>query len=290
MRRSLRETRRAALILVALLAMAAGWILLREPVIGTRSDSSKVKEVAGRSSLPGSVAHPTTGAGTSDFSQTPPDLRTALAASITPPPASVARTQVSDFPGSGALKAGTSDPARSSVYTSRLTGHPGYYPPDDPESLSVITGRRDAPAVDLELSGGAASLEDLGRELLAAVNARDERALHALRVTKHEFAVICWPEFPESRPITHITLDDAWEMALPQSLAGASRTIGLYGGRELTLLRMETGGPFAYRNFVRHHGVVLVARDAATGEVMRLNFVPSVIERRGRFKALLFRD
>lgn len=154
----------------------------------------------------------------------------------------------------------------------------------------MITGRREAPPVDLELSGGASSLTDLAQELLAAVDARDEYALAALRLTKHEFAVICWPEFPESRPITHITVDDAWMFSATQSQAGASRTVGLYGGRNLELERIETDGPFAYRNFVRHRNVVLVVRDVDRGEEIRLRFVPSVIERHGRFKALLYKD
>jgi len=185
---------------------------------------------------------------------------------------------------------GASDPPRRSVYTSQLVGRPGYYPPDDPESLSVVTGRREAPAVDLELTGGAASLEDLGKALLAALTAKDQNALDGLRVTKHEFRVICWPEFPESRPITNITLDDAWMMAAAQSHAGSVRTVGLYGGRDLELLDVQTSEPFAYRNFTRYSGVVLLARDRNSREIIHLAFAPSVIERHGRFKALLYRD
>jgi hypothetical protein len=144
--------------------------------------------------------------------------------------------------------------------------------------------------VDLELSGGGTSLDDLARKLVAALEAKDERALHLLRLTKREFQEICWPEFPESRPITHITADDAWEMALPQDLAGASRTVGLYGGRPLKLLRVDTEGPSPYRNFVRHRGVVLLLEDPANGEEIRLRFAPSVIERHGRFKVLTYKD
>jgi hypothetical protein len=154
----------------------------------------------------------------------------------------------------------------------------------------VVTGRREAPAVDLELSGGAASLTDLAQELLAALNANDERALDGLRVTKHEFRVICWPEFPESRPITHIALDDAWLLAAAKSHAGATRSMGLHGGRDLELLRVERGAPFSYRNFTRYSGVVLVARDRNTRDEVRLTFAPSVIERHGRFKVLIYRD
>jgi hypothetical protein len=173
---------------------------------------------------------------------------------------------------------------------SPLERSPGYVPPADPESLSVITGRRNAPRVALELTGGAASLADLARLLLADLQAKDERAMHALRVTRHEFEVICWPEFPESRPITRITADDAWELALPTSLAGAGRTIGLHGGRGLSLVRVTAGRAERYRNFSLHRDVVITARDAQAGDSLSLRFVPSVVERHGRFKALLFKD
>jgi len=173
---------------------------------------------------------------------------------------------------------------------SPLERSPGYYPPDDPESMSVVTGRRDAPAVDLELAGGASSIENLARLLLDDLQARNEGAMHALRLTKHEFAVICWPEFPESRPITHITVDDAWEFQAPTSLAGSSRAISAYGGRDLSLLKVQVGRVETFRNFTLHREVTLVVRDDATKEAIGLRFVPSIVERHGRFKALLFKD
>jgi hypothetical protein len=281
--RSNRTTRRATLIVALLIGVAAGWLLLSGRAARTRSgSSSNLGEAAGGSSLPASEVHPTTAAGPSESDSHRP---AALDASVSAPLPSAARPSAAD-----ASTARSGDGARLTVYSSRFAGTPGYYPPDDPESLSVLTGKRDAPPVDLELSGGAATLRDLSQELLAALNARDEQALAALRVTKHEFRVICWPEFPESRPVTHITLDDAWLMAAAKSQAGASRAVGLYGGRDLELLRVETGPPFAYRNFTRYGGVVLVVRDRATREEIRLSFAPSLIERHGRFKALIYRD
>jgi len=173
---------------------------------------------------------------------------------------------------------------------SPLEHSPGYYPPADPESASVYAGRRNAPAVSLEMEGGATSVRALARELLDAIQAKDERAMHALRLTRHEFGVICWPEFPQSRPVTRITADDAWEFSLPTSLAGAGRTIGLYGGRSFELVRVDVDRVEPYRNFSLHRGVAIVARDAADGSLVSLRFVPSIVERHGRFKALLYKD
>jgi len=205
----------------------------------------------------------------------------------------------------GAAMAPASDPARaqSSLLTpspiqpppterhrSPLERSPGYYPPADPESMSVITGRRDAAPVSLELDGGASSMDDLARMLLADINAKDETAMHMLRVTKNEFRTICWPEFPESRPITHITIDDAWMFSIAKSKAGVSRTVGYYGGRTLELVRVVSLPPFAYRNFNLYRDVTIVTRDYGSRQEVRLKFMPSVVERHGRYKALLFKD
>jgi len=173
---------------------------------------------------------------------------------------------------------------------SPLENSPGYVRTFDPESASVITGRREAKAVDMPFSGGATTREDLAKMLLAAVNARDDRALHALRITQEEFAVILWPEFPESRPITNITADDAWGMSIAQSVAGGGRAIGEYGGKDFVFLRVESAAPFPYRNFVLYRDVAIVVRDRASGVESRLTFAPSFVERKGRVKALIFRD
>lgn len=173
---------------------------------------------------------------------------------------------------------------------SPLERSPGYCPPDDPESMSVITGRRDAPLVDLELTGGAGSVDQLGRMLVAGINAHDETAIHALGVTRKEFEVILWREFPESRPVTHITVDDAWEMASGQSHAGVSRGVGSFGNRNLEFIRVDCGPPVPFRNFSLHRAVEIVARDPATAQEVRIHFAPSFVERHGRFKVLTFKD
>lgn len=173
---------------------------------------------------------------------------------------------------------------------SPLERSPGYHPPNDPESLSVIAGRRDAPLVNLELSGAATSMDQLARMILAALNQRDERALHALRLNREEFEVILWREFPESRPVTNITTDDAWQTTITHSTAGASRAVGQYGARNLTLVRVESDPPTVYKNFSLHRGVQIIARDPATGGEERIRFAPTFVERHGRYKVLLYKD
>jgi len=173
---------------------------------------------------------------------------------------------------------------------SALEGSPGYYPPADPESLSEIMGRREAPEVDGELSGGATSLDELARALVSGVQRKDVGSLHALRVTRSEFETFLWPEFPQSRPITHIPVSEAWGFLTANCLAGANRTTTQYGGRPLTFVRVDYGRSVPYRNFTLYREVLISVRDTRNGQVVPLRFAPSIVERRGKFKALTFKD
>ena len=202
------------------------------------------------------------------------------AAAAEPPSAAVAAQPLSVRPPGAA----------SSRPRSPLERSPGYFPPDDPESMSVVTGRREAPLVDLEFRGGAISPRDLALQLLAALGARDQKGLHALRMTREEFEVIVWPELPESRPITNITAADAWDASQIRSLSSADRAVGSYGGRSLEFLRVEASAVMPYKNFTLHRGITITARDNASGETLAMNFASSFVERRGRFKVVLYRD
>ncbi len=189
---------------------------------------------------------------------------------------------------SPAMETAVAPPSRAGG--SPLRNAPGYFPPADPESSSVRLGRREAPEVPGLFRGGAASLEEFGRSVVTALNAKDETALHGLRVTRGEFETILWREFPESRPVTRITAEDAWEMSEPSSMAGASRTVGLHGGRRLRFLTIESASIQTFTNFFLHRDVVIAAVDEGTAEVHKITMAPSVAERKGRFKALLYRD
>jgi hypothetical protein len=79
-------------------------------------------------------------------------------------------------------------------------------------------------------------------------------------------------------------------MSNAQSLSGANRAIDGYGARQLELLRVESDPPFPYRNFMLYRGVRIVVRNQDTGEIERLKFAPSFVERHGRYKALTFKD
>jgi hypothetical protein len=179
------------------------------------------------------------------------------------------------------------DPATAAKPAPNLDG---WYPPADPESASVRLGRRTAAAVDLPLCGGTLSLEALGRAVLAAVAAGDAGAMLGWCVTRQEFEVILWPEFPESRPATGLLAVDGWRVLANRLTSGSHGAVSDHGGQPWTFVRLEaTAGVRAYRNFRLHRGLVLVAKDAA-GEERRLDFLRTAVERGGRFKIYSLRD
>jgi hypothetical protein len=182
------------------------------------------------------------------------------------------------------------DPARHRAFRSPLERSPGWVPPADPESLSVVTGRREAPPVSGEFEGGMPSLASLVESALDAALRGDENALHALRATRGEFERFLWREFPQSRPVTNITAADAWGFMSAGSLTGANRAIAAWRGRNLEVVKIESSGRMAFTNFTMWRDLVVTARDAETGEVHRISFLPAVVERHGRHKVFTYKD
>lgn len=162
---------------------------------------------------------------------------------------------------------------------------PGWYPPADPESLSERIGRRlNAPAASERFRGGCRSLDDMGRAVLWALHYSDADSLRRLCLDRREFSGILWREFPQSRPATGLTAEDAWGMLERRFLAGVSGALHEHGGRPLRFLRIERYDTTRhYRNFLLHNGIVIVAANEQ-GEEERLRLVRAVAERRGRFK------
>jgi len=172
-----------------------------------------------------------------------------------------------------------------------LRAAPGYRPAADPDSASVRLGRRlDAPLVQARFRDGASSLDDLGRRLVHAIHHTSADSLRRLCLTRDEFAGILWREFPESRPATGLTADDAWFLLDARLRGGVSKILNELGGQHLGFLRWERTSPArGYKNFRLHNGLVLVVRDEQ-GREARLPHVRAVAERHGSFKLQSLRD
>jgi len=173
----------------------------------------------------------------------------------------------------------TPDPPRS------IRDSPGYYPANDPESASVRIGRRtSAPAVREPFRGGARSLDELGRGLCWAAHHSRADSIWDLAIDEREFRAILWPEFPQSRPATGITADDAWQLTHGRFQAGIQRFLRTYKDEPIVFVRFDRADTIArYRNFRLHNGLTMVIR-SADGIEERVDFVRAVAERKGRFK------
>ena len=161
---------------------------------------------------------------------------------------------------------------------------PGWYPIVDPESASVLLGRRtNAPLVSKPFRGGAGSLDELGRTICRHLERSQRDSLMMLCIRDDEFRDILWREFPQSRPITGLTWEDAWTSLTQRLIAGCHGAVGEYGGRPLEFVRFEVDLIARYRNFKLHMGLRLIARDDR-GQATAMRWVRSVAERKGRFK------
>lgn len=184
----------------------------------------------------------------------------------------------------GAPAAGRPDTAATPRRYS-IKDSPGYVPLVDPESLSVTRGRRlNAPAVRQPFRGGTRSLDALGRAVCRAIHHRDADSLRKLCIDEDEFRGILWREFPQSRPVTGLTWEDAWRVLDIRLMGGCNGAIQDLGGRYYEFLRVERADTTAlYRNFKLHNGLILVVRNDQ-GETERWGWLRSVAERRGVFK------
>lgn len=181
----------------------------------------------------------------------------------------------------GGARADTAAPRR----VVSVRDSPGYYAPSDPESMSVVVGRRlNAPLVSRRLVGGARSLDDLGRTVCRALHRGAADTLLALCIRDDEFRDILWREFPQSRPAVGLTWEDAWRILNARLHAGTRHAVRDYGGHLYQFLRFERADSIArYRNFKLHNGLILVVRDDE-GRIQKWNWLRSVAERRGVFR------
>lgn len=179
-------------------------------------------------------------------------------------------------------RAGAADSTVRRGYS--LEDSPGYYPKVDPESAAVRLGRRtNAPLVSRGFVGGARSLDDLGRAVCRALYRADADSLLALCIRDDEFRDILWREFPQSRPATGLTWEDAWRVLYARLYGGSNGAIRDHGGRHFRFLRFESDSVQKFRNFRLHHRLALVVQDDQGG-IQRWHWVRSVAERRGVFK------
>ncbi|MBN1827020.1 MAG: hypothetical protein JW958_12230 [Candidatus Eisenbacteria bacterium] len=175
---------------------------------------------------------------------------------------------------------------------SLIDGHPLSAKERDPEIESVYRGRRLVePMEDYELEGWYYdSVDDVARAVLEAIEEDTETALRRLVVTKEEFDILFWPEFPTSRPFTNITSNDAWLIHKGNTLDGIVELRTAYGGKELLFgWAQVVTGLAEYTNFNLYKGIEIHAF-TRTGEEIVIDQVKTIAERNGRWKVYMYKD
>ena len=154
----------------------------------------------------------------------------------------------------------------------------------DPESTSELLGRRtNAPLVKKGFTGGARSLNDLGRLVCRYLHHSDQDSMRALCVRDEEFRDILWREFPQSRPLTGLTWEDGW-ISLDQRLrSGVSGAIADYGGQDVQFVGIQSDSVAVFKNFKLHMRTHLTVIDEQ-GKQVRMAWLRAVAERKGHFK------
>jgi len=180
--------------------------------------------------------------------------------------------------------------ASAAVRPPSVRDSPGYVPLVDPESTSVALGRRlHAPAVKAPFHGGRRSLDELGRAVCRAIHVGQTDSLRELCVTDDELRSVMWREFPQSRPATGLTWEDAWRVLDVRLLGGCNGAMQDHGGRYYEFVRFECDSTMRYRNFTIYSLLTLVVKNDE-GQIERWGWLRAVAERRGRFKVYSMRD
>lgn len=181
--------------------------------------------------------------------------------------------------------------ADSAWFHGSIRDLPGWAPAADPESASVRIGRRlSAPVVDMPYSDGLGSVEEVARAFVRAIITDAPDTLYRLCVTYDELKEIMWLEFPQSRPITNLTVDDAWTFLNARNTSGIRSACQRYKDRDVELLRIERRDTvMVFKNFKLHRGLVLVVEDEM-GREEPIDLLRTIAERKGEFKIYSMKD
>ncbi|MDC0671358.1 hypothetical protein [Nannocystis radixulma] len=149
-----------------------------------------------------------------------------------------------------------------------------------------------APTVgDEPLTGGLASLDELGHAVVAALNARDAEALVALAIDEAEYTGRLFPAIATHPGAESMGRDLLWDMHIRQSRDDMQRALGRHGGANLSFVRFEPRRTVRRAGVTFHERPHLVVR-GEDGAEHTLQILASLVEHESTqtFKLLGFRD
>jgi hypothetical protein len=173
---------------------------------------------------------------------------------------------------------------------SMLDGKKGVGRTEDAEADAVARGRRNVPRRDdFSLSRTFDTPEACAQDLLDALLTRDPKVVHGVHVTKDEYEKLLWPEFPQSRPIVHEPVDEAFFFYWSDCNKGVNKGLSTWGGIPLHVVRVRFDKGFApFTNFNLYEGVAIEATDDQ-GRKTEVSIAPVFVERNGHWKVFVMK-
>lgn len=131
---------------------------------------------------------------------------------------------------------------------------------------------------DAPLERGAASLDALGRAVVAGLNAQDHDALLALAITEREYKRRLFNALSNSESARQMGPALLWSMQSGESRDDLRHILELHGGKNLSFVAIEPRATEARDGITLHRRPVLVVHSADERANQRLFLLGSVVE------------
>lgn len=140
------------------------------------------------------------------------------------------------------------------------------------------------------LTEGPTSLDDLGAQLVDALNRKDIHQLNTLMLTQREYSEILYPALPLSKPDWNTPADVAWRMHVANRDKQQDRIVAQWGAKQLQYVSLAyPGKPDTYPTLEVLRGAELIVRTREDRE-QTLTFVGSALKQGERLKLIGWKD
>lgn len=138
------------------------------------------------------------------------------------------------------------------------------------------------------LSNGHGSIDALAGAFVRSLAAGDTAKLHALRLSRAEFAFLYFETTPVSRPPYALSPGLLWFQMDSRSTRGATRLLEEFSEAQLRYRGVRCSGPVQVQGRNRIHPGCAVTFEHPAGGVRTGEFFGRVVERDGYFKILAY--
>jgi len=141
-------------------------------------------------------------------------------------------------------------------------------------------------AATLFAQGGAASADDLMKQVFAALAQKDAAALQQLSISQDEFKQFVWPTI--TTPPTGTNADKLYKMYSASSGTGIEDSLKQYGGRKIEVLKVTLDPPRRQaKNYRLLAGAMVSVRDES-GQEKTIHMLGGILERDGHYKVATY--